>query len=69
MPHFSAFLVADDTGQNASEVELGLFSPNATEPALTMLARIRAAGMLTEDEFSSLSPETRGAVELLLGAR
>jgi hypothetical protein len=34
-----------------------------------MLARIRAAGMLTEDEFSSLSPETRGAVELLLGAR
>jgi hypothetical protein len=37
--------------------------------ALTMLARIRAAGMLTEDAFSSLSPETHGAVELLLRAR
>jgi len=37
--------------------------------ALTMLARIRAAGMLTEDEFSRLSPETRSNVELLLGDR
>ena len=37
--------------------------------ALTMLARIRAAGMLTEDEFSRLSSETRSDVELLLGAR
>jgi hypothetical protein len=35
--------------------------------ALTMLAQIRR-GLLTEDEFSSLSPETRGAIQMLLGA-
>jgi hypothetical protein len=28
---------------------------------------MRAAGLLTEDEFLSLSPETRSAIELLLG--
>jgi hypothetical protein len=33
-----------------------------------MLARIRSNGLLTEDEFSSLSPETRSAIKLLLGA-
>ena len=32
-----------------------------------MLARMRAAGLLTEDEFAGLSPETRGAIEFLLG--
>jgi hypothetical protein len=36
--------------------------------ALTMLARIRSEGLLTEDEFSSLSPGTRSAIQLLLGA-
>jgi len=36
--------------------------------ALTMLAQIRSQGLLTEDEFSSLSPETRGAIQMLLGA-
>ena len=45
-----------------------IFNDPKRSNALTMLARIRAAGMLTEDEFSSLSPETRSAVELLLGA-
>jgi hypothetical protein len=35
--------------------------------ALTMLAQMRSTGLLMEDEFSSLSPETRSAVELLLG--
>jgi hypothetical protein len=47
----------------------GIFNDPRRSNALTMLARIRAAGVLTEDEFSSLNPETRGAVELLLGAR
>ena len=37
--------------------------------ALTILAQIRAVGLLTEDEYLSLSLETRGAIELLLGAR
>ena len=36
--------------------------------ALTMLAQIRSQGLLTQDEFSSLSPETRGAIQMLLGA-
>jgi hypothetical protein len=47
----------------------GIFDDPRRSNALRMLARIRAAGVLTEDEFSSLSPETRSAVELLLGAR
>ncbi len=33
-----------------------------------MLAQTRSQGLLTEDEFSSLSPETRGAIQMLLGA-
>ena len=36
--------------------------------ALTMLARMRSEGLLMADEFSSLSQETRDAIELLLGA-
>jgi hypothetical protein len=35
--------------------------------ALTMLAQMRSNGLLMEDEFSSLSPETRSAIELRLG--
>jgi hypothetical protein len=46
-----------------------IFNDPKRPNALTMLARIRAAGLLTEAEFSSLSPETRSAIELLLGAR
>ena len=46
-----------------------IFNDPKRSNALTMLARIRAAELLTEDEFSSLSPETRSAIELLLGAR
>lgn len=46
-----------------------IFNDPKRSNALTMLARIRAAGMLTEDEFSRLSSETRSDVELLLGAR
>jgi hypothetical protein len=46
-----------------------IFNDPKRSNALTMLARIRAAGLLTEDEFSGLSPETRSAVELLLRVR
>jgi hypothetical protein len=45
-----------------------IFNDPRRSNALTMLARIRAAGLLTEDEFSNLSPETRTAIELLLSA-
>ena len=46
-----------------------LFNDPRRSNALRMLARIRAAGLLTENEFSSLSPDARSAIELLLGAR
>jgi hypothetical protein len=45
-----------------------LFDNPRRSHALTMLAQIRSQGLLTEDEFSSLSPGTRGAIQMLLGA-
>ena len=45
-----------------------IFDDPKRSNALTMLARIRSEGLLTEDEFSSLSPETRSAIQMLLGA-
>jgi hypothetical protein len=45
-----------------------LFDNPRRSHALTMLAQIRSEGLLTEDEFSSLSPETRAAIQMLLGA-
>jgi hypothetical protein len=45
-----------------------LFDNPRRSHALTMLAQIRSQGLLTEDEFSSLSPETRAAIQMLLGA-
>ncbi len=45
-----------------------LFDNPRRSRALTMLARIRSEGLLTEEEFSSLSQQTRSAVEMLLGA-
>jgi len=45
-----------------------LFDSPRRSHALTILAQIRSQGLLTEDEFSSLSPETRGAIQMLLGA-
>ena len=44
-----------------------LFNNPKRSIALTMLAQLRSEGLLTEDEFSSLSPETRSAIGLLLG--
>ena len=45
-----------------------LFDNPRRSHALTMLAQIRSQGLLTEDEFSNLSPETRGAIQMRLGA-
>jgi hypothetical protein len=45
-----------------------LFDNPRRSHALTMLAQIRSQDLLTEDEFSSLSPETRAAIQMLLGA-
>jgi hypothetical protein len=44
-----------------------LFNNPRRSIALTMLAQLRTEGLLAEDEFSSLSPETRSAIALLLG--
>jgi hypothetical protein len=44
-----------------------MFNDPRRSNALTMLAGIHSKGLLTEDEFSSLSPETRSAIQLLLG--
>lgn len=43
-----------------------LFDSPRRSQGLMMLAGIRSAGLLTEDEFSSLSPETRGVIQMLL---
>ena len=45
-----------------------LFDNPRRSHALTMLAEIRSQGLLTEDEFFSLSPETRDVIKMLLGA-
>jgi hypothetical protein len=45
-----------------------LFNDPRRSQALTMLAGIRSEGLLTDDEFSALSADTRGAIEMLLGA-
>lgn len=48
--------------------EMGrLFDNPKRSTALTMLAQLRSEGLLTEDEFSSLSQEARGVIGLLLG--
>jgi len=44
-----------------------IFDNPRRSDALRMLAQIRSQGLLTEDEFSSLSPETRGVIQTLLG--
>ena len=48
--------------------EMGrIFDDLKRSKALTMLAQMHYNGLLTENEFSSLSPETRSAIGLLLG--
>jgi hypothetical protein len=45
-----------------------LFDDARRSRALTMLAHMRSDGVLTEEEFSSLSQQTRNAVRMLIGA-
>jgi hypothetical protein len=45
-----------------------IFDDPRRSNALTMLARMRSEGLLMADEFSGPSPETRGGIQLLLGA-
>ena len=46
-----------------------LFDDLRRSRALAMLAQIRTEGLLTDEEFSMFSQETRDAVEVLVGAR
>lgn len=43
-----------------------LFNGLKRSEGLMTLVRIRSAGLLTEDEFSNLSSETRGVIQMLL---
>ena len=45
-----------------------LFDDLRRSQALTMLVGIRSQGLLTDDELSALSSETRSAIEMLLDA-
>lgn len=45
-----------------------LFDDPKRSRALTMLAHIRSDGVLTEEEFSSLSQRTRNSILMLIGA-
>jgi hypothetical protein len=46
-----------------------IFKDPKRSKALTMLARMRSEGLLITDEFFSLGPETRSAIDLLLGTQ
>lgn len=46
-----------------------LFDDLRRSRALTMLAQLRSEGLLTDEEFSMFSQETRRTIEALLGAR
>lgn len=45
----------------------GEFDDPKRSNALVILARIRSNGLLTEDEFATLSPETRNAIRRRVG--
>lgn len=67
--HHELYLDVFDLMQRHNRHMERLFDDLRRSRALTMLAHIRAEGLLTEEEFSSFSQETRSAVEMLLGAR
>jgi hypothetical protein len=66
--HYARYLQIFRSLQQRDREMERLFDNLRRSHALTMLAQIRSQGLLTEDEFFSLSPETRGAIQMLLGA-
>jgi hypothetical protein len=66
--HHARYLQIFKTIQQLDREIARLFDNPRRSHGLTMLAQIRSKGLLTEDEFSSLSPESRGAIQMLLGA-
>ena len=67
--HHERYLDVFDLMQRRDRHMARLFDDLRRSRALTMLAHIRSEGLLTEEEFSSFSQETRDAIEVLLGAR
>ena len=65
--HHARYLQIFRIRQHGDREMARLFDNPRRSHALTMLAQIRSQGLLTEDEFSSLSPETRGAIPIRLG--
>jgi hypothetical protein len=74
--------LASDTGKSAHERYVAVFQllqrrdkelaeafdDLRRSTAWRQLAIIRSRGLLTEEEFARFSPETRGAVQVFLGA-
>ena len=65
--HHARYLQIFRIPQQSDREMSRLFDNPRRSHALEMLAQIRSQGLLTEDEFSSLSPETRGAIPIRLG--
>jgi len=53
--------------QNRDHEIARIFDNPRRSLALIMLAQMRREGLLTEEGFSSLSTESRGAIEMMLG--
>ena len=66
--HHQRYLAVFELVQRRDRDMARLFDNPRRSQALTMLAHMRSEGVLTQEEFSSLSPQTRSAVERLLGA-
>ena len=61
--HSSRYLEIFKIIEQRNREMASIFDDPRRSYALTMLAQIRSQGLLTEDEFSRLSPETRSAIK------
>ena len=67
LSHLERYLEIFKLMQRRDQDMARIFDNPRRSQALTMLAQMRSEGVLTEEEFSSLSQQTRSAVEMLLG--
>jgi len=68
LTHHERYLEIFELMQRRDQDIAHLFDDPRRSRALPMLAHMRSRGVLTDEEFSSLSDQTRSAVQLLLGA-
>src|SRR5262249_16212919 len=64
--HHEPYLAVFQLLQRRDEELADAFNNPRRSTALVQLARIRAAGLLTEEEFAGFSPQTRASVQLFL---